>query len=393
MAAHLCSGAGLETRRSWLSEESKATLEAVVEHIGQPGKGISACDESGRTINPRFEKVGVEGTEERRRAYRQMLFEAEGATDYVSAAILDPETVFQSASDGTPLPQVLAARGILPGVKPSLTVFKLPGCDGETVMQGLDSLAERLQRYKAAGCVFAKWRSPLSVDIAAGKPSQLAIDANMRDQARYALICQSEGIVPIVEPDVILSGNHSLEDAVEINVRIMNALFYSMAEHGVHLDGAVLKVNMVNAGKDCTTSYTLQQIADANLRALRRAVPVGVRTINYLSGGQPLAEAAARLDAINKLKQARGGDRYAPWNISYSWSAALQMPLFDLCKDKSLERDAVTDLPLQAMANMYVEHLRVASSAALGQLDGANSIVPVVEPTPPSAINRIKRKR
>ena len=230
MASHHTSGSDLEARRGWLSASQRAELEAVVAHIGQPGKGISACDESGRTIDPRFKKVGVEPSEERRRAYRQCLFEAEGAPDLISAAILDPETVFQSSTEGVPLPQLLKARGILPGVKPSLTVFKLPGCDGETVMQGLDSLAERLKEYKKAGCVFAKWRSPLTIDVAKGKPSSLAIEANMRDQARYALICQAEGIVPIVEPDLVLTGTHTLEDAVEINVRVLNVLFGSLAE-------------------------------------------------------------------------------------------------------------------------------------------------------------------
>ena len=143
--------------------------------------------------------------------------------------------------------------------------------------------------------------------------------------ARYALICQSEGIVPIVEPDLVLAGSHTLEDAIEINVRVLNCLFGAMAEHGCHLEGCILKVNMVNAGKDCHISYTADQIADANLRTLRRTLPVAVRTVNYLSGGQPLAEACARLDAINRLKAKRGGDRYAPWNLSYSWSAAVQV--------------------------------------------------------------------
>jgi len=367
--AHLAVGAGVAARRDWLSKEQKASLQSVVEHIGQPGKGISACDESGRTIDPRFAKVGVEPTEDKRRAYRQMLFEAEGAGDYISGAILDPETVFQKSDKGVPLPQVLTERGILPGVKPSLTVCKLPGTDGETVMQGLDSLAERLRSYKAAGCVFAKWRSPLNIDVAAGKPSQLAVEANMRDQARYALICQSEGIVPIVEPDLVLAGTHTLEDAVEINVRVLNCLYGSMAEHGVHLEGTILKVNMVNAGKDSPdNSYTPEDIADANLRSLRRTLPVAVRTVNYLSGGQPLADAAARLDAINRLKAARGGDRYAPWNLSFSWSAAVQLPLFELCRDASLEKDAATGLPLKAMAAGYVANLAVASAAARGSL-------------------------
>ena len=368
MAAHLCFGADVQKRRGWLTEENKKALEAVVEHIGQPGKGISACDESGRTINPRFEKVGVEASEDKRRAYRQMLFEAPGAPDYITGAILDPETVFQTSDKGVPLPKVLTDRGILPGVKPSLQVYKLPGCDGETVMQGLDSLAERLKSYKAAGCVFAKWRSPLTIDVAAGKPTHLAMEANMVDQARYALICQSEGIVPIVEPDLVLAGTHTLEDAVEINVLVLNSLFSAMAAHGVHLDGAILKVNMVNAGKDCPNNYTVEEIAAANLTSLRRSLPVSCRTVNYLSGGQSLADAAAKLDAINKLKAQKGGDRYAPWNLSYSWSAAIQMPLFDLCKDPSLERDAATGLPLKAMAEMYVANLKIASAAAKGEM-------------------------
>ena len=371
MAAHFCLGNGAAQRRSWLSPELKAKLEAVVEHIGQPGKGISACDESARTINPRFEKVGVEASEDRRRAYRQMLFEAEGAEQLVSGAILDPETVFQKSDKGVPLPKLLAERGILPGVKPSLTVYKLPGCDGETVMQGLDSLAERLREYREAGCVFAKWRSPLDVDVAAGKPSQLAIEANMRDQARYALICQSEGIVPIVEPDLVLAGTHTLEDAVEINVRVLNALFSSMAEHGVHLEGCILKVNMVNAGKNGPVTYSAEEIADANLRTLRRTLPVAVRTVNYLSGGQPLVDACTRLDAINRLKTQRGGDRYAPWNLSYSWSAAIQLPLFELCRDGALARDVATGLPLTAMAAQYLANLRIASAAAKGELAAA----------------------
>ena len=149
-------------------------------------------------------------------------------------------------------------------------------------------------------------------------------------------------------------------------MRVLNVLFASCAEHGVHLDGAILKVNMVNAGKDCAESYTPEQIADANLRSLRRSLPVSVRTVNYLSGGQTLADAAGRLDAINKLKAARGGDRYAPWNLSYSWSAAVQMPLFQLCRDETLERDAATGLPLKAIAAAYVANLRIASSAASG---------------------------
>ena len=273
----------------------------------------------------------------------------------MAAAILDPETVFQMSDAGVPLPQLLAARGILPGVKPSLKVYKLPGCDGETVMQGLDSLAERLREYRAAGVVFAKWRSPLNVDLAAGKPSQLAIEANMRDQARYALICQAEGLVPIVEPDISLKGDHDLETAVRVNVKVQAELFHQMNLHGVYMEGAVLKSNMVNPGKDCKQSYTVDEIAEANLQVFRRCFPTAMVTANFLSGGQSLEDAAARLDAINKRKTAKD-----PWNLSFSWSAAIQMPLFQLCKGKD-------GLQLEEMGELYMKELAVAGAAALGQ--------------------------
>ena len=193
--------------------------------------------------------------------------------------------------------------------------------------------------------------------------------------------------MPIVEPDLVLAGTHTLEDAVEINVRVLNVLFAALAEHGVHLEGIILKVNMVNAGASCALNpYTAEQIADANLRTLRRTLPVAVRTVNYLSGGQPLADAAARLDAINKLKATRGGDRYAPWNLSYSWSAAVQLPLFELCRDASLERDPATGLPLKAMAAAYVANLATASAAAVGALAAATEAPPPqVQETPPTA--------
>ncbi|KAH8055244.1 3-phosphoinositide-dependent protein kinase [Aureococcus anophagefferens] len=211
MAAHHCFGAGADERRNWLSKEAKAELEGVVNYIATPGKGISACDESGRTINPRLEAVGLTPSEELRRCYRQTLFDAPGAPDYLTAVILDPETVKQCADDGTPFPALLKKRGLLPGVKPSLT---------------------------AAGCTFAKWRSPLTIDVAQGTPSALAIETNMRDLARYALICQAEGLVPIVEPDLVLKGDHSLEDAVEANARVNMELFRACADYGVYLEGA-----------------------------------------------------------------------------------------------------------------------------------------------------------
>lgn len=363
MAAHHCFGADAAVRRNWLSVGAKEELEGVVRAIAVPGKGISACDESGRTINPRFENVGVTATEEMRRVYRETLFRAEGATDFLTAVIMDPETVFQKADDGTPFPELLKSRGLLAGVKPSLTVYQLPGTSGETCMQGLDSLALRCREYKAAGCSFAKWRSPLQIDVAKGTPSALAIETNMRDLARYALICQAEGLVPIVEPDLVLKGAHALDDAVEANARVNMELFRALADYGVHMEGCVLKTNLVNPGKDCGLAYTVEDIADANLRVLRRVLPVAINSVNYLSGGQTLEEAAARLSAINKLKQRRGGDKYAPWNLSFSWSACIQLPLFQLCKT---EQPDASGLPRAKIQELYVANLKIASQAALG---------------------------
>ena len=341
---------------AFLSDAEKAYLEKVASMIGTPGKGITACDEGPGTIGDRFAAVGIENTEENRRSYRQILFESPGCEQYLSAAILDPETIYQkSTNSGDLFPKVLSDRGIVPGIKPHLKVYALPGQDGATVMQGLDSLAVRLAEYKAAGCEFAKWRSPLEIDVSAGQPSDLIIQANMRDLARYALICQAEGLVPIVEPDISLKGDHDLETAVRVNVKVQSELFKAMLDHGVYMEGAVLKSNIVNPGKACKTKYTVDEIAEANLAVFRRCLPTAIVTANYLSGGQSLPDASARLNAINKHKTAKD-----PWNLSFSWSAALQMPLFQLCKGKD-------GLQLEAMSELYLKELAIASAAARGE--------------------------
>jgi len=337
-----------------LTKERKAELERVCEHIATRGKGITACDEGPGTIGDRFAKYGIANSEEARRAYRQMLFEAPGAGSYLCAAILDPETLYQrSSSAGTPLfPDRLKALGILPGVKPHLKVYALPGQSGATVMQGLDSLAARLEEYKKAGAVFAKWRSPLVIDEANGQPSDFVIQANMNDLARYALVCQDVGLVPIIEPDVSLSGDHTLEASVAINTKIQATLYKACLDHGVFMEGTVLKSNIVNPGKKCAVAYTVDEIAQANIDVFRRCLPVAIRTANFLSGGQSLADAAARLSVMNQKKGS------FPVNLSFSWSAALQMPLFALCKG---------ELRLKEMEALYLENLKVASAAARGE--------------------------
>lgn len=339
---------------TFLSAGEKAALEATAAAVATPGKGITACDEGPATVGARFEAVGVENSEENRRRYRQMLFEAPGCEKYLCAAILDPETLYQRSDGGKLFPEVLQEKGIVPGIKPHLKVYTLPGTNGDTVMQGLDSLAARCKEYYAAGARFAKWRSPLVIDIEKGCPTDLAIKANMHDLARYALICQSEGLMPIVEPDISLSGTHTLEQAIDVNIRVQSELFKAMIDHGVYMAGATLKPNIVNPGRKCPVSYTVEEIAEANIFVFEQSFPVAMKGANYLSGGQDLATAAARLSAINKA------NTKGPWNLSFSWSQALQLPLLELCKGEG-------DLVLDKMSKLYVEELAIAGAAARGE--------------------------
>merc|ERR1712176_1155408 len=227
------------------------------------------------------------------------------------------------------------------------------------VMQGLDSLAERAKKYYEAGARFAKWRSPLVIDVANGRPTDLAIRTNMHDLARYALICQSEGLMPIVEPDISMGGTHTLEDAIDVNIRVQSELFKAMIDHGVYMAGSTLKPNIVNPGRDCPKSYSVEEIADANIFVLEQSFPVAMKGANFLSGGQTLSQGAARLSAMNKVK----GN--GPWNLSFSWSQALQLPLLDLCKGKD-------ELQLDEMSKLYVDELKIASAASKGEYDWVN---------------------
>jgi fructose-bisphosphate aldolase class I len=350
---------GFSVGGSHLTAAQKKALEDTAAAVATPGKGITACDEGPATIGARFEAVGVQNSEETRRKYRQMLFTAPGCENYLSAAILDPETLYQKSDDGIPFAQVLSERGIVPGIKPHLKVYTLPGTNGDTVMQGLDSLAVRCKEYYDAGARFAKWRSPLVIDMAKGCPTDLAIRANMHDLARYALICQDNGLMPIVEPDISLSGTHTLEEAVDVNIRVQSELFKAMIDHGVYMAGSTLKPNIVNPGKSCPISYTVEEIAEANIFVFEQSFPVAMKGANYLSGGQTLEQAAARLSAINKA------NTKGPWNLSFSWSQALQLPLLDLCREKG-------ELVLDEMSNLYVEELKIASAAAKGEHEWIN---------------------
>lgn len=300
------------------SEELQTTIAAIT----QPGKGIVAADESLPTIGKRFAAVDIDATEENRRAYRSLLFTTPDADLYLSGVILFEETLGQRDGEGTPLPQVLARRGIVPGIKVDKGTTALPGAPGDLVTQGLDGLAERLRTYKAQGARFAKWREVYGVT--GGNPTPLGIAANAEILARYAAICQSEGIVPIVEPEVLIDGDHTMERCHEVSEAVLHAVFDALHRHRVLLEGVILKPSMVLPGKGHPPKADPEQVAAATVKVLRRTVPAAVPTINFLSGGQAPEEATANLNAMNTLFP------NAPWVLSFSYARALQDPVMRL---------------------------------------------------------------
>ena len=294
-------------------------LEATIAKIVEPGKGILAADESMPTITKRFKAVGIDSTEETRRAYRSLLFTTPGADQYLSGVILFEETLGQKADDGTPLAEVLAKRGILPGIKVDKGTTPLPGADGDLVTQGLDGLADRLAAYKAQGARFTKWREVYPITPC--NPTPLGIATNAEVLARYAAICQAQGLVPIVEPEVLIDGDHTIERCFEVSEAVLHAVFDALHRHRVLTEGMILKPSMVLPGKSHLNKAKPEEVAAATLKVLRRTVPASVPTINFLSGGQGPEEATANLNAINA--QAKN----APWVLSFSFARALQDPV------------------------------------------------------------------
>jgi fructose-bisphosphate aldolase class I len=294
------------------------TLHATISELTRAGKGILAADESQPTITKRFKALGIESTEESRRSYRSLLFTTQGAEQYLSGVILFEETLDQRADDGTPLTQVLTRRGILAGIKVDKGTTALPNAPGDLITQGLDGLVERLQAYKPHGVRFAKWREVYG--ITDRNPTPLGIEANAEVLARYAAVCQQEGIVPIVEPEVLIDGDHSIERCSEVSDAVLSAVFDALHRHKVILEGMVLKPSMVIAGKEHSAKSSPEEVAQATLDVLRRNVPAAVPTINFLSGGQSPEQATANLNAMNALYPK------APWVLSFSYARALQDP-------------------------------------------------------------------
>jgi fructose-bisphosphate aldolase class I len=289
-------------------------LNRVANAMVTPGKGLLAADESAGTIKKRFEVIGVECTEDNRRDYRELLFRSKGMAN-ISGVILFDETIRQKAKDGTPLVKIIEQAGALPGIKVDRGTHPLPFCPGEVVTEGLDGLRERLIEYRGLGAKFAKWRSV--INIGAGIPTYACVNANAHALARYAALCQDQDIVPIVEPEVLMDGDHDVDRCAEVTEFVLKTVYQQLYYARVKLEGAVLKPNMVVAGKKCARQTSVAQVAEKTIRVLKECVPAAVPGIAFLSGGQSDLDATARLDAMNKI----GG---LPWKLSFSFSRALQ---------------------------------------------------------------------
>lgn len=291
-----------------------AALNKVAEAMVAPGRGILAADESSATIKKRFDAINVESTEDNRRDYREFMFRSEGMK-HVSGVILYDETIWQKAKDGTPLVKIIEAAGSIPGIKVDEGTEALPGFPGELITKGLDGLSKRLPKYYEQGARFAKWRAV--IDIASGIPTAGAVRANCQALARYAGLCQASQIVPIVEPEVLMDGDHDIERCYEVTHFVLQTLYEELFALRIPLEGTVLKPNMVISGKKAAKRASVQDVAEKTIKVLKATVPSAVPGIAYLSGGQSDEEATAHLDAMNKI----GG---FPWKMTFSYGRALQ---------------------------------------------------------------------
>ncbi|KAK0150645.1 Fructose-bisphosphate aldolase B [Merluccius polli] len=299
-----------------LSPEQKKELSDIAQKIVAPGKGILAADESTGTMGKRLQMINVENNEENRRYFRDLLFSVEPIANSIGGVICFHETLYQKADSGKFFPQAIKDKGIVVGIKVDKGTANLSGTDGETTTQGLDGLSERCAQYKKDGCDFAKWRSVLK--ISDGCPSALAIAENANVLARYASICQQNGLVPIVEPEILPDGAHDLKRCQYVTEKVLAAVYKALSDHHVYLEGTLLKPNMVTAGHSCTKKFTPQEVAMATVTALRRTVPSAVPGICFLSGGQSEEEASLNLNAINQMPLLR------PWKLTFSYGRALQ---------------------------------------------------------------------
>ncbi|MFL5949435.1 MAG: class I fructose-bisphosphate aldolase [Gaiellaceae bacterium] len=294
-----------------------ADLENTARALVAEGKGILAADESTGTIKRRFDSIGVESTEDNRRAYRDLLFTTEGVEEYISGVILFDETIRQSGHDGTPFPKLLESKGVIPGIKVDAGAKPLALASGETVTEGLDGLRARLEEYRELGARFAKWRATYSID--ADRPSEYCVWTNAHALARYAALCQEAGLVPIVEPEVLQDGTHTLEESNRATGRVLQAVYTELHDQRVDYRETLLKPNMVLSGYDAPERASAQEVAEATLECFYKHVPAAVPGIVFLSGGQTDEDATAHLNAMNAMGP-------HPWELSFSYGRALQAP-------------------------------------------------------------------
>jgi fructose-bisphosphate aldolase class I len=305
---------------------SKQALESVAQALVAKGKGILAADESMGTIKRRFDSIKIESNENNRRAYREMLFATQGVEEAISGVILFDETIRTKASDGTPFPELLAKKGIIPGIKVDKGPVDLPEFPGEVVTEGLDGLRGRLKEYKELGAKFAKWRAVIT--IGEEIPTYTCLQANGHALARYAALCQEAEIVPIVEPEVLLDGNHTIERSQEVTEKTLKVTFSELFLQRVHLEGMILKPSMVVSGKDNPRQAGVEEVAQRTIQCLKRTVPAAVPGIAFLSGGQSAVSATEHLNAMNKLGP-------HPWQVSFSYARALQDPALKAWKGEA----------------------------------------------------------
>jgi fructose-bisphosphate aldolase, class I len=325
----------------------RTTAKAMV----APGKGLIAMDESAPTIAKRFDKVGIDDNVDNRRAYRELLLSTPALSDYISGAILYDETIRQSTADGVPFAKYMERLGIIPGIKVDKGTKDLAGFPNEKVTEGLDGLRERLTEYRAMGARFAKWRATIA--IGAGIPSAFCLEANAHALARYAALCQEQHIVPIIEPEVLIDGSHTLGQCYDASVATLRAVFRQLAEHRVAYEGTILKASMVIAGLDARQRAGVDEVADATVRCLLDSVPASLPGIVFLSGGQGTEEATAHLNAMNTRHP------NLPWPLTFSYSRALQQPVMEIWKGNPAN-NAAAQKQLQRRA-------RFNSLAALGK--------------------------
>jgi len=342
---------------SWLTIDQRKELVANARAIVAPGKGILAADESTGTIGKRFEGIKVENIEENRRAYRELLFTSgEDFHKYISGVIMYEETLGQKTADGVPFVELLQKQGILPGIKVDKGLVTLPGTNNETDTTGLDGLAERCKKYYQQGARFAKWRNVINVSDKI--PTELSVQANAFTLARYAVICQQNGLVPIVEPEVLMDGSHDLERALEVTTHVLATVYKALHDHHVFLEGTLLKPNMVLPGSDSGVKHVAIDIAIATVTALQRTVPAAVPGIVFLSGGQSEEEATLNLNAINALEGAK------PWKLSFSYGRALQSSTLKSWKgDKANVEEAKKIFLVRAKANSEAQLGKYAGGA------------------------------